>query len=376
MPDPRSRRTARSTIHRLLPALLLLAVPSRPVRAQVPVLVQGLLDVEGWETGRGSRLTARNDGRPAALGRLALWSAAEPYRGLIVHAQLEAASGTATGEEHAEVELEQWGLRWQRSPRLVLDAGKMTSTVGAFAGRRMSSHNPLIGRPDGYPVAYPIGLRASGEVGRVDYRVALSSLPPTDERYVPAPTPRPRLALGAGVTPVVGSRIGASFTRGTYLNDAIAPSALFGAAWRDFRQTVMAFDAQFSRGYFEVRGELGYGWYEVPGVAKASFGLTHYTEARYTLTPRIFIAARGEQNRYPYLQPPADGATAWTHERPTVTDAELGFGYRIGPKSLFKASFRRDWWTTERYGRAFLPDGYAWAMQLSQGFDLLELVRR
>jgi hypothetical protein len=371
-----SRDRRRRSVTRLAAAgaLALGAVLPRAAAAQAPVLLEGLLDLEGWSTGRGSVLTARNDGRAAALARLALWSAVEPWRGFVVHAQVEVAGGPASGEEHVELELEQAGVRWQRSDALVLDAGLMPSVVGAFAGRRLSTHNPLIGRPDGYPVVYPLGLRIGGELGRIDYRAALVSRPPTDERYVPEASDAARVAIGAGVTPITGVRAGGSVTHGPYLNGALATAALHGREWCDYAQTVAAVDAQFSRGYFEARGELAYAWYDVPGVAGRAFGVTHYTELRYTLTPRLFVAARAEQNRYPYIQPGADGA--WTTGRPTVTDAEIGAGYRVGVKTLLKASFRRDWWTSERAARPFLPDGYAWALQLSQGFDALAPLRR
>jgi len=180
--------------------------------------------------------------------------------------------------------------------------------------------------------------------------------------------------MGAGLTPMTGVRVGGSFTHGPYLNRSLEAQTLHGGEWCDFAQTVAAVDAQFSRGYFEARGELAYAWYDVPGIAGRAFGVTHYTELRYTLTPRLFVAARAEQNRYPYIQPGAQGA--WTTGRPTVTDAEAGVGYRVGVRTLVKASFRRDWWTSERAARPFLPDGYAWAVQLSQGIDLLSPLRR
>lgn len=371
---PRDRRVTSAARLVAACALGLAAMQPCAARAQAPVLLEGLLDLEGWSTGRGSVLTTRNDGRAAALARLALWSAVEPWRGLVVHAQVEVAGGPASGEEHVELEVEQAGVRWQRSDALVLDAGLMPSIIGAFAGRRLSTHNPLIGRPDGYPVAYPLGLRIGGELGRVDYRAALVSRPPTDERYVPEASDAARMAIGAGVTPTTGIRVGGSFTHGPYLNRELAALTLHGREWCDFAQTVAAVDAQFSRGYFEARGELAYAWYDVPGVAARAFGVTHYTELRYTLTPRLFVAARAEQNRYPYIQPGADGV--WTTGRPTVTDAELGAGYRVGVRTLLKATFRRDWWTSERAARPYLPDGYAWALQLSQGFDVLSSFRR
>lgn len=360
-------------------ATALCVLPARRIAAQTPVLVEGLLDLEGWATGKGSALTARNEGRPAPLGRLGLWSAMEPWRGLVLHAQVEMEGGRATGEDELEVELEQAGVRWQRSSALVLDAGMMPSVVGAFAGRRLSTHNPLIGRPDGYPVTYPLGLKLSGESGRLDYRAAVLSQPPTDPRYVPEASNAARLAVGGGVTPVTGVRVGGSFTRGSYLNRDLSAAALQGREWCDYTQTVAGADLQLSRGYLEARAELAYAWYQVPGQPKAAFGVTHYTELRYTLTPRLFVAARGEQNRYPYVQwtqPFGAPTETWVTGRPTVSDVEAGLGYRVGVKTLVKASFRRDWWSADAAARPYLPDGYAWAVQLSQGFDLLDLGRR
>jgi hypothetical protein len=113
---PRDRHSERAGRCIATAALVLGALLPCAASAQAPVLLEGLLDLEGWSTGRGSVLTARNDGRAAALARLALWSAVEPWHGFVVHAQIEVAGGAASGEEHVEVEMEQAGMRRDSRP--------------------------------------------------------------------------------------------------------------------------------------------------------------------------------------------------------------------------------------------------------------------
>ena len=151
----RTRRVAHGGLGALLSAATLAAAPAI-ARAQGPML-QGVADVELWKTDDGSRLLARNEGRAATLARVNLWAAWETSGGLTLYLLGEAEGGPA--EEEAELEIEQAGVRWAPSRRLVIDAGMLTSPVGAFAGRRMSNRNPLIGAPDGYPVTYPYGAQ-------------------------------------------------------------------------------------------------------------------------------------------------------------------------------------------------------------------------
>ena len=178
---PGSRRPA------LLPTMLLGAsLAAAPhAAAQPSVLVQGVADAELWKTDSGSVLLTRNRGRAGTLERVHLWGAAELGHGVVLYAAGTAETGRARLEEGTEWYTDLAGVRYTRSEALVVDAGKMTQPLGAFASRRYSNRNPLIGVPDGYPVQYPLGVQVSGAHARVDYRAAVVSLPIYHEGYTP-----------------------------------------------------------------------------------------------------------------------------------------------------------------------------------------------
>jgi hypothetical protein len=345
---------------------------TRAAEAQNAILVQGIADAEAWKTDSGSILLTRNGGQPSFLGRMHLWGAAGVGRHVVVYAAGTMETGNARTESGTEWNTELAGVRYTQSSAFVIDAGKMAPVVGTFAARRYSTRNPLIGMPDGYPLQYPLGVQASGARGPFDYRAAVVSLPVQHEGYTPVPTPTPRPALGAGFTPTVGARFGVSATWGPYLNRDLAPTLLAGRSWRAYNEGIYAADAQLSRGYLELHAELARSSYEVPEGAtgiRTVRGLTYYTEAKYTLTPRLFAAGRFERNDYPYIQPVSDAA--WIANPTNMYDGEAGVGYRVTSRTLLKASVRSDRWDVPPEMRAFLGNGTALALQLSQSFDVV-----
>ncbi|HEY2026774.1 MAG TPA: hypothetical protein VGG78_07170 [Gemmatimonadaceae bacterium] len=365
------------TVHRVgrrisVTGLLCLA-PFASVHAQGGFLMQGVVDGEAWKTDSASALLARNDGRAATLARLCTWAAAEPWTDVVLFGALEGETGRARPEAGSEVYLEQYGLRLLRSERFVFQVGKMPHPVGVYASRHMSYRNPLIGDPDGYSLVYPLGASMSGSASIFDYRAGVVSLPLTHEGYTPDPSPSPRPAVGFGVTPVTGVRIGASATVGPYLRSDLAPALLDGRSWRAYQQRVVAADAQISRGYLELFGEAAYGSYDVPGHVAAN-GLTYYVESKYTLTPRLYVAARVERNDYPFIAPL--GGTQWTSSSSDFSDAELGTGFRVSASTLLKLSARADRWAPPRSPYAPSANGHALAMQVSRTFDVMDAIGR
>jgi hypothetical protein len=348
----------------------LVALLPGAIRAQSSVLLQGVLDVEGWKTDTSSSLLSRNAGDPAGLYRLRLWSAVEPMRGVFVFANGLAEGGTAKRFDAPEVEvtLEQGGLRIARHRALEIDAGKMVHPVGAFGSRLLSTRNPLIGTPDAYIPVYPLGLMASGERGMFDYRAALVSLPPTHRDYVPDPDAAMRPTLGLGITPVVGLRVGVNATRGPYLNRDLTASQLNGRGWKSYDQRVLATDAQYGVSHFDLRGEYALTDFAVPRNGRIA-GQAGYVELRSTLSPRLFAAVRGEYNEYPFIRPFND--SSWTARGTEFRSIEVGGGFRFGANTLLKASVSADKWTVTSYNNGFVkPGGKALAVQLSRAFDV------
>ncbi len=343
---------------------------------QRAALLQGIVDGEAWSTSKTSNLLTRNGGQPAGLARLQLWGAIEPFSHWVIYAQGEAEVGQARSEtETHDIYSDQFGIRYAANPRLVVDAGRLVPLIGTFSSRRFSTRNPLIGMPDGYSLQYPLGVQVSGETRRFDYRAAMVSLPANHLEYVPRPTARLRPAIGGGITPFVGTRLGASFTAGPFLNRALTSTQLGGQSWHDYEQRVMAFDASFSRGYLETHAEYARASYEVPRRASPLAGVTYYGEAKYTLSPRFFVAGRAERNRYPFIRLTAAGN--WIANVTDFVDGEVGGGYRFSASSLLKVSLRADRWWVRTGAPGFRgTGGRAVALQWSQAFDAMNWIER
>ena len=362
-PEPIVRRTDRA---RCLWACLLALGGARLALAQGSLLLQGILDGEAWSTDTSSNLLRRNVGRPAGLARLQMWGAYEPFRHWVLYAQGEAEAGNArASSETRDVYSDQFGIQYSPSQKFVVDAGRLTPLIGTFSTRRFSTRNPLIGIPDGYSLQYPLGVKVSGETKHFDYRAAMVTLPADHLGYVPKATARLRPAIGGGFTPITGARIGASFSVGPYLNNGISATQLAGKSWSGYDQRIVALDGTFSRGYLETHAEYARGSYDVPGRANAISGFTYYGEAKYTFTPRFFLAARGERNKYPFIRPTS--TANWVANLTDFVDGEVGGGYRLTTSTLLKLSVRGDrWWVRARQG------GHAVAFQVSQAFDVLD----
>jgi hypothetical protein len=376
MPRTERRGFGRATRVALVGLVALgIGVSAAPrARAQGGVLLQGIVDAEGWSTNAKSNLLTRGDGHAAGLGRLTAWGAYEPFSKIVFYAEGEVESGNATHDRETDVYSHQYGVRYSASRLVVLDLGRTTPIIGTFAPRHYSTRNPLIGEPDGYTIDYPLAIKLSGEATHFDYRAALVSLPTSHDNYQPEPTGRLRPAIGAGVTPFVGFRLGGSFTIGPYLNNDIPATSLVGRTWSDFKQTVIAFDAAFARGYLETYAEGARGTYEVPGRPDIT-GFTYYGEVKYTFTPRFYLAARAERNDYPSIRPASTGFTARLWD---FMDGEFGGGFRASRSTLVKASVRGDrWWGLRDNQPGFLGrGGYAIALQVSQAFDVTSWMNR
>jgi hypothetical protein len=167
-----------------------------------------------------------------------------------------------------------------------------------------------------------------------------------------------------GVTPLIGLRLGGSWTAGPYLGPDVTANLPAGSRWQNFGERILAADLRFARGYFELFAELGASWYEVPTYATDVKGTTYYVEATYAWTPRFFTAARVERNLYAFVRPTGGGA--WLARATDFVNTEVGVGYRVGARTLVKASWRWDKWELTPAQQAFLGEGWAVALQLSQ----------
>lgn len=357
----RFRRTGLFATAVIVFALLLAPTP---VPAQDWLLIEGIFDGQLSDTDPDSRRLSHNGGDVAPAGQLLIWTVAQVTAGLQFYVLTEAeAEGTVDGSE-TEFEFEQVALRYTvPSGHTQIEAGKLLTPIGGFAKRRLSTTNPLIGRPDSYNVSYPLGVQVSGLLSKVDYVAALVDKPLVNDRYVPEPDPALRPALAAGVTISTGFRLGSYYTWGPYLNRDVGSLLPPGTGWKAPEQRVLGFEAEFSRGHLELYGELILSSYEVPTHTSTVDGTAYYLEVKYTWSPRFFTAIRFEQNDYAFIR--AKAGSAWVAKTVEFHDTEAGVGYRLSPRTLLKVSYRADRWA----GRSDL-NGHALAAQISYRFDV------
>jgi len=353
-------------------SLVVLMIESpTPLIAQA-VSVEALVDAELWQTDDGSLLLARNKGRLAPQFRLTGWAAYQPSSVFDIVGVGTTEAGY-TESERTAVSLELLEMRFTPSRLFNVQAGKMLSPMGTFGARHYSNVNPLIGEPDLYPPQYPWGLTASGVAGPVDYRAGMVSLPTVNPRYSPAPSQRlrPVVRLGVRFGPVM--HVGASLTKGPYLGSDVAAQLPPGKSWKEYNQTVGAADVRVSYGYFESHIEAAWSSYETPSASKTVHGFGWYDEMRFTLSPRLFAAARVEHFRYAFVGvfPPNYWVAAETIER----NAEIGLGYRLSESALVKFSYARDFWPGEHGpGAPPLPNGHALMAQFSYHLNVSDII--
>jgi len=357
----------------MAPLALLLScafVSVAPAEIGDHLLLQGLAAGQLHETDDDAYLLSSNKGEAAGEADLLLWQALQfsPSLHLFSMENMSALSEDG-GDYNGELEL--FLLRYSsrtQSP-FTLEAGKITTPIGSFPERRFADTNPLIGDPATYLTDYPYGFVAYGRVSTFDYAASVMSLPLRNGAYSLDADHTPRPALAAGITPVVGFRLGAFATRGPYLSDEISDLLPPGSRWRDFDQNILGFEFHLTRGYLVLNGEFAASSYEIPTHSATEHGRSWYLEGRYTLTPRLFTALRLEQSDYPFLLP--INMYYWVGEPVTLYDYEAGMGYRLTPWTLVKVSYREEIWDVDDSVKQYYPEGYAVAVQLSQRFDVL-----
>jgi hypothetical protein len=370
-----SRRN-RWSQHRVVATGLFLAgalAVMRPASADDRLLIEGLLDAEGWNTGGQSVNLSRNEGEPAGQGRLRLWAAVQltdSLQGMALGRFESGHADTYLEFDDTEATYAQLDEAWVRytfptSFRLVAQGGLMTQPIGSFSRRYLSSANPLIGSPANYVIDYPAGLSLSGSAGMADFLIAVTDKPLAHQVYLPEPSSSPRPSIAAGITPIVGFRLGAFATWGPYLAPEAEPWLAAGESWRDFDQRIVGFDLQYSRGHFELNGEMTRSLYEVPG-QNDERGIVWYLEPKYTWSPRWFGALRLQRSQETQVWMP--WITDWYVTDEDSWDVEAGAGYRIDPHTVIKLAYR-----VERSDED--PDegpvfDHAVAFQLSCGFDV------
>ena len=263
---------------------------------------------------------------------------------------------------------------WQKHP-FDIQAGRIPPVFGAFSRRTYNADNPLIG----YPLAYQYltSLRSDAiaawpdDLLRMRGRGWQSSFPVGDQVGKPGMPlatvfrwdtgvqarwaaraielsggvttgtlgdPRvsdnndgKQLAARVAVRPAVGLSLGASASRGAWLARSITDILPPAAASRAYDQIAFGADAEYSRDYWVVRGEMIWSRWTLPllqlGHDQTLDATGIWVEGRYRLTPRVFVAARVDHLGFSRI-------TGTLFPEPTTWDApvdriEVGGGYYL-----------------------------------------------
>ncbi len=241
-------------------------------------------------------------------------------------------------------------LRYERRGRYGVraEAGLIPSPIGLANLTLRPAQNPTIAQPAslftplptleaGAPrttlmgAVYPYGASVTVSGTRWDARAAILDSSPLRTRRVFGRVNPPRLptvVYGAGVTPLVGLRVGASVAQGGWRVAGETP-----AVTADQHATIVTAEAEYSVGFTKVSGEWVRDRLDTRGGHTVATGW--FIQGQQTITPRWFAAGRVERMAAPaYL--PSTGATA----RQRLQGVEAIAGYRATPDVTVRAGYR------------------------------------
>lgn len=268
---------------------------------------------------------------------------------------------------------------WERVP-VDIQAGRVPPTFGAFSRRNYPSDNILIGYPLAYqyltslrPDAVPadadelFAMRARG------WRSNFSIGDPEPDRGLPLATAfhwdtgvqvhaaadwadatvavttgslaNPRvgddnngrqIAGRLALHPWPGLRVGISGSRGAFLTREAAAAA--GASSRDFPQTAVGLDLEYSRDYYLVRVETILNTWTLPTIDAPLHATGTSIEGRYKIYPGWHLAARVDHLGFNRIEGATD-TIAW--DAP-VTRVEVGGGYLVRRNVQLKLSLQHN----------------------------------
>ena len=184
---------------------------------------------------------------------------------------------------------------------------------------------------------YPLGAQATVSAVHWDARVAVVDTSPLRIRRVFASYDRPNpprftnVVIGAGVTPFVGFRIGASVTRGGWMRAGESPTTT-----EDRDATIATVESELSFRHTSVAGEWVHDSLETSLGNRAASGW--YVQGAQALSPRWFVAARLERVNTTLPLPVA--------VQQYFKASEQTIGFRLTPELTLRASHR----LIERFG--------------------------
>jgi hypothetical protein len=283
--------------------------------------------------------------------------------------------------EHPETYAAYVRVQPWRNHALDIQAGLIPPTFGAFGRRAYGTSNPVIGYPlayqyltslrsDAIPATADDVLRMRGRGWRSSFPVGSQAPAPgvplisgfqwdtgvqvswkngplelagavttgtLSNPHVRDDNGGKQLSGRVAVTPAVGLIIGASAARGAWLARTVAPDSAPA-------QEAFGADVEYSRDHWIIRSEIVWSRWAFPTAlapsgARSLEALGTWVEGRYRVTPRIFLAARGDHLGFSELR---GTILALPWDSP-VTRVESGFGYYLQRNLVFRATAQQNW---------------------------------
>ena len=258
-----------------------------------------------------------------------------------------------------DAQLYQASLRYERTGPIStrVDLGYMPSPVGLGVFDVNPRQNPTIAGHASYftPMlpfdtggtrvpavtsTYPLAAVLTLSTNHWDARAALTNSAPVRisvSSVTANPQSTPVFEAGAGVTPIIGLRLGVSFAHGAYLTSSeLVPAAAPG----DRTLTLVGFEGEYAVRYTKITGEVVHDTLTIPGTDAGA--TTWFIQGTQTLTPRWFVAGRHEGTSAPLA-----GSGFAFAVQPHLLANELTAGFRVNRDVILKASY----YARQPYGR-------------------------
>lgn len=311
--------------------------------------------------------------------RLALTAAWRPLDRLALVGEVRAENFSDVRTYAAYVRVRPW-----RSRAFDIQAGRIPPTFGAFGRRAYGADNALIGYPlayqyltslrtDAVPASadellrmrgrgwrssfllgsyyegpglplvsafrWDFGVQARWASGPLELSGAVTTGTLSNPRFTDDNGGR-QLAGRVVVRPVTGLVLGASAARGEWLSRDVSEYL----PYRDYLQRALGADVEYSRDHWLVRSEIVWSAWDLPYVgaghqADAVSALAAYVEGRYRVTPRVFVAARGDRIGFSRVQ---DARLQWLSWEAPVERAEIAAGYYFQRNLVGRVAVQRN----------------------------------
>ncbi len=249
-----------------------------------------------------------------------------------------------------QTQIYELALRYERPGRVGvrIDAGQFPSPVGLSILENRPDKNPVVsphstlylpiprvepGTPTTFLLAasYPLGAKVTVSAGRWDARAAVTDGSAIRNRPFFGDNKPPRMAnvmAGAGFTPYIGLRFGGAVAYGPYA----AASEVRDQARGDRSAALVQVEGEWSFGYTRIAGEWLWTDREL-AVADAHVD-GGWIEAVQTLSPRVFLAGRYDEQWTKWTPLPGAAESAAPYRR-----VEVALGYRLTPELTLRGSY-------------------------------------